>query len=191
MAAARRVARHRAGAGCRAVSPTLLQSIVDLAVDLTDARYGAWGCCHQTESDLSDFITSGLSRSSAHSDRRISPTGVGSSACSFVSRRCSDIRDIAEDPRSTGFPPNHPPMRSFLGAPIRAHGRVFGNIYLTDKQGASEFTEDDEAAVLVLATQAGVAIANAQLYDGAATSRTLVGLGSRGGDDAAGRRHGA
>ena len=56
-------------------------------------------------------------------------------------------------------------MRSFLGAPIRAHGRVFGNIYLTDKQGASEFSDDDEAATLILATQAGVAIANAQLYD--------------------------
>ena len=55
-------------------------------------------------------------------------------------------------------------MRSFLGAPIRAHGRVFGNLYLTDKQGASEFTDDDEAAILVLATQAGIAIANAQLY---------------------------
>jgi signal transduction histidine kinase len=60
---------------------------------------------------------------------------------------------------------NHPLMRSFLGAPIRAHGRVFGNIYLTDKQGAAEFTDDDEAAILILATQAGVAIANAQLYN--------------------------
>ena len=74
------------------------------------------------------------------------------------------LDSIQLDQRSVGFPPNHPPMRSFLGAPIRAHGRVFGNVYLTDKQGASEFTDDDEAALLVLATQAGVAIANAQLY---------------------------
>jgi hypothetical protein len=55
------------------------------------------------------------------------------------------LPDIAADPRSAGLPPNHPPMRTFLGAPIRAHGRVFGNIYLTDKQAAPEFTEDDEA----------------------------------------------
>ena len=62
------------------------------------------------------------------------------------------LSSIAAHPRSFGFPPNHPPMRSFLGAPIRAHGRVFGNIYLTDKNSANEFTEDDAAAVLVLAT---------------------------------------
>ena len=78
-------------------------------------------------------------------------------------------------------------MHSFLGAPIRAHGRVFGNIYLTDKEGVPEFTDDDEAAVLVLATQAGVAIANAQLYTELQPPRTLAGLGARGRDDPARR----
>ena len=75
------------------------------------------------------------------------------------------IPEIGADPRSAGFPPNHPPMHSFLGAPVRALGQIFGNIYLTEKQGAPEFTEDDEAALVVLATQAGVAIENARLYD--------------------------
>jgi signal transduction histidine kinase len=75
------------------------------------------------------------------------------------------IPDITGDPRAYGFPPNHPPMRSFLGAPVLALGSVFGNIYLTEKQGASEFSDEDEAAVVVLATQAGVAIENARLYD--------------------------
>ena len=74
------------------------------------------------------------------------------------------IPDIGADPRAHGFPPNHPPMHSFLGAPVIARGLVFGNIYLTEKQGASEFSEEDEAALVVLAIQAGVAIENARLY---------------------------
>ena len=75
------------------------------------------------------------------------------------------LPDIGADPRSVGFPPNHPPMGSFLGAPVVARGRVFGNIYLTEKQDAAEFTEEDEAALVVLATQAGVAVENARLYE--------------------------
>ncbi|MDP9326802.1 MAG: GAF domain-containing sensor histidine kinase [Actinomycetota bacterium] len=75
------------------------------------------------------------------------------------------IPDIGADPRSVGFPPNHPPMRSFLGAPVMARGTVFGNIYLTEKRDAPEFSEDDEAALLVLASQAGIAIENARLYE--------------------------
>ena len=75
------------------------------------------------------------------------------------------IPDIGADPRSAGFPPNHPPMHSFLGAPVMALGQVFGNIYLTEKHGAPEFSDDDEAALVVLATQAGVAIENARLYE--------------------------
>jgi GAF domain-containing protein len=67
------------------------------------------------------------------------------------------LRDLAGDPRSVGFPPNHPPMRSFLGAPVTARGQVFGNIYLTEKQGAAEFDAEDERALVLLAAQAGVA----------------------------------
>jgi signal transduction histidine kinase len=75
------------------------------------------------------------------------------------------LPDIAGDPRSYGFPPNHPPMHSFLGAPVTARGVVFGNIYLTEKRDGPEFTEDDEAALVVLATQAGVAVENARLVE--------------------------
>jgi signal transduction histidine kinase len=72
---------------------------------------------------------------------------------------------IADDPRSVGFPPNHPPMRTFLGAPVKARGEVFGNIYLTEKAAGAEFTPQDEEALVVLASQAGVAVANARLYE--------------------------
>ncbi len=144
--------------------PTLLQRIVDLAVELTGAQYGAVGVLAPDGVELSDFITSGLSEQQRTAIGDL-PRGRGILGVLIREPTVLRLQDIGQDPRSAGFPPNHPPMRSFLGAPIRAHGRVFGNIYLTDKQGASEFSDDDEAATLILATQAGVAIANAQLYD--------------------------
>jgi GAF domain-containing protein len=75
------------------------------------------------------------------------------------------LRDIAEDPRSVGFPHNHPPMHSFLGVPVTARGQVYGNLYLTEKQGGEDFDADDERALTLLAAQAGVAIENAHLYE--------------------------
>jgi signal transduction histidine kinase len=143
--------------------PTLLQRIVDLAVELTNAHYGAVGVLSPDGIELSNFITSGLN---AGERLAIGDLPHGRGILGVLIREPSVLRipEIGQDPSSAGFPSNHPPMRSFLGAPIRAHGRVFGNLYLTDKRGASEFTDEDEAAVLVLATQAGVAIANAQLY---------------------------
>ena len=143
--------------------PALLQRIVDLAVDLTDARFGALGVLSSDGDSLGDFVTSGMTQSERSAIGEL-PHGRGILGVLIREPSLLRIHDIAQDPRSSGFPPNHPAMGSFLGAPIRAHGRVFGNIYLTDKRSAPEFTDDDEAAVLVLATQAGVAIANAQLY---------------------------
>ena len=72
--------------------------------------------------------------------------------------------DITQHPQSYGFPPHHPPMHSFLGVPVRIRDQVFGNLYLAEKQGAAEFTEDDEQIVVALAAAAGVAIENARLY---------------------------
>ncbi len=144
--------------------PALLQRLVDLAVELTGARYGAVGVLSADGEELSDFITSGLSEQRRTAIGEL-PHGRGILGVLIREPTVLRIQDIGQDPRSAGFPLNHPLMRSFLGAPIRAHGRVFGNIYLTDKQGAAEFTDDDEAAILILATQAGVAIANAQLYN--------------------------
>lgn len=143
--------------------PALLQRIIDLAAEVTGARYGALGVLSTDGTDLSDFITTGISPAQRAAIGAL-PRGEGILGVLIREPELLRLRSIAAHPRSFGFPPDHPPMQSFLGAPIRAHGRVFGNIYLTDKNGADEFTEDDASAVLVLATQAGVAIANAQLY---------------------------
>ena len=144
--------------------PALLQRIVEIAVELSGARYGALGVLAADSVHLSDFITAGLT-SAERNAIGLLPTGKGILGALITTPEPLRLADISRDPRSVGFPPHHPPMGSFLGAPIRAHGRVFGNIYLTDKQGADAFTEDDEASLLILATQAGVAIANAQLYE--------------------------
>ncbi|HEY8798648.1 MAG TPA: GAF domain-containing protein [Candidatus Dormibacteraeota bacterium] len=142
--------------------PIVLQRIVDLAVEVTDARYGALGVIGPGD-ELVDFITSGLS---ARQRRAIGalPRGRGVLGLLIREPRLVRVKDIASHPASVGFPPNHPPMHSFLGAPVQALGKVYGNIYLAEKRGASEFGPEDERSLQVLATQAGVAIANASLY---------------------------
>jgi len=142
---------------------TVLEHIVDLAIELTGATYGALGVLG-ADRRIERFITKGIS----DEDRaRIGapPTGHGILGLLIERREPVRLPDLTKDPRSYGFPPNHPPMRSFLGAPLRALGRIYGDIYLTDKRGADTFSDDDEAAVVVLATQAGVAIENARLYE--------------------------
>jgi len=143
--------------------PALLQQITEVAVEITEARYGALGVLSKDGSGLSDFITAGMTQAQ-RAEIGALPRGEGILGVLIREPELLRLRSIASHPRSSGFPPHHPPMHSFLGAPIRAHGRVFGNLYLTEKTGSDEFTEDDASAVLVLATQAGVAIANAQLY---------------------------
>jgi signal transduction histidine kinase len=140
----------------------VLQRIVELACEITGARYGALGVLGE-DRRIERFITTGISdaQRAAIGDP---PTGHGILGVLIESERPLRLADLGADPRSVGFPPNHPPMRSLLGAPVRALGRVFGNIYLTDTQHGDEFTEDDEAALVVLATQAGVAIENARLW---------------------------
>ncbi|MEO8292535.1 MAG: GAF domain-containing protein, partial [Actinomycetota bacterium] len=140
----------------------VLQRIVELAVAITGARYGAMGVLGE-DGRIDEFITEGVSLAER---ARIGdpPTGHGILGALIRERRPMRLPDIAADRRSSGFPPNHPPMHSFLGAPVSARGTLFGNIYLTEKRGAAEFTEDDEQALVVLATQAGVAVENARLY---------------------------
>jgi signal transduction histidine kinase len=143
--------------------PIVLQRIVDLAAQVTDARYGALGVIGEG-GDLVQFVTTGISAK----QRRVIgelPHGRGILGLLIQKPRPVRIRAIADDPRSVGFPLNHPPMSSFLGAPVRAMGKVYGNIYLAEKRGAAEFSLDDEESAVVLATQAGVAIANAWLYE--------------------------
>ena len=142
----------------------VLSRIVSLAADLTGATYGAIGVLGEGSPRIERFITQGIddetrARIGAH------PVGEGILGLLIKERRPLRVPDIGSDPRSTGFPPNHPPMHSFLGAPVTALGHVFGNIYLTEKRGAPEFSDEDEAALVVLATQAGVAIENARLIE--------------------------
>jgi signal transduction histidine kinase len=143
--------------------PTVLQRIIELAARITDARYGALGVLGP-EGVISEFITTGVTEEERRAIGHI-PHGRGILGLLIDEARPLRLREIAEHPRSVGFPENHPPMRSFLGAPVKAHGRVYGNIYLTEKRGAEEFSADDEQDLVVLATQAGVAVENAQLYE--------------------------
>ena len=140
----------------------VLRRIVELAMEITNARYGALGILGH-DRRIETFLTVGVDDATR---ARIGdpPTGHGILGLLIDEARPIRLEDIKRDPRAYGFPPNHPPMHSFLGAPVRALGRVFGNIYLTEKQSADAFSQDDEDAVVVLAAQAGVAIENARLY---------------------------
>jgi signal transduction histidine kinase len=143
--------------------PEVLKRIVELAVEVTGARYGALGVLGR-DRRISQFVTTGLTdeERSAIGDL---PVGHGILGVLIGEVKPLRLRAISDHPRSVGFPPNHPPMRSFLGAPVKARGTVFGNIYLTEKQGAPEFSEEDERALVILAAQAGVAVENANLYE--------------------------
>ncbi|MEX0984158.1 MAG: GAF domain-containing sensor histidine kinase [Actinomycetota bacterium] len=144
----------------------VLQRIVELSVQITGARYGALGVLGGDAADerrIVRFITTGLT-DEERAEIGDPPTGHGVLGLLIDDARPIRIADLTADTRSSGFPDHHPPMRSFLGVPVKALGRVFGNLYLTEKQGADVFDQDDEDAAMVLATQAGVAIENARLY---------------------------
>ena len=143
--------------------PAMLQRIVQSAADLVDARYAALGVLDDTGSRLSQFITVGIDDEGR---RRIGalPQGHGILGLLIVDAKPLRLPDLREHPDSYGFPPHHPPMRSFLGVPIRVRDEVFGNLYLTDKTTAEVFTDVDEELVVGLAAAAGVAIDNARLH---------------------------
>jgi len=143
--------------------PAILQRIVEMATQLTGARYGALGVIGR-DGGISQFVYTGMSPEQ-HAAIGHLPVGKGILGALIQDARPLRLRDLSKDPRSSGFPPSHPPMRSFLGAPVMARGQVFGNVYLTEKRDAEEFDADDERAVLVLAAQAGVAVENAYLYE--------------------------
>jgi signal transduction histidine kinase len=139
-----------------------LRRIVTAACELVNARYGALGVIGP-DRQLIEFITHGLD-GRAHSTIGDPPGGRGVLGLLITEGRPIRMADITTHPSSYGFPPNHPPMRSFLGVPVRIRDQVFGNLYLAEKQGAPEFTEDDEEILVALAAAAGVAIENARLY---------------------------
>jgi signal transduction histidine kinase len=139
-----------------------LYRIVVAACRLAGARYGALGVIGPDRL-LVEFITDGISVEEHHRIGDL-PTGRGILGLLIDEPNPVRLRDLAEHPRSYGFPPGHPVMRSFLGVPVRIRDLVFGNLYLTEKRGAEEFTEEDEETVVALAVAAGVAIDNARLY---------------------------
>jgi len=142
---------------------TLLERIVQLARDLAGARYAALGVMDEN-GDLSQFIPVGMSKEQIE---RIEHPPVGRGLLGMMGEQRSPVRipNIAEDPHSIGFPPNHPRMRSFLGVPVLQGDRILGQIYLTDKMNYHEFTEQDERVLETLAAYAAVAITNARLYE--------------------------
>ncbi len=141
----------------------VLQRIANMACKVVDARYGALGVL-DGKGGLSQFITAGIDEKTK---RAIGPLPVGKGILGVLVREAKPLRlrDLTRDPRGQGFPPNHPPMKSFLGVPIVSKGKVFGNLYLTEKRGAEEFSKEDESLAMTLAAQAAVAIENASLYE--------------------------
>jgi signal transduction histidine kinase len=141
----------------------MLRRIVEAAVDLVDARYGALGVIGE-EQRLVEFIPVGLD---AGEIERIHhwPEGRGLLGLLIKDPHPLRLSDIGTHPESSGFPEGHPAMGSFLGVPVRVRDRVFGNLYLTEKRGGGGFTEDDEAVLTALGAAAGVAVENARLYE--------------------------
>lgn len=139
-----------------------LERIAEAARQLANAQYGALGVLGP-DGKLDQFITRGIS-AEQHAAIGDLPTGRGVLGLLIQDPRPVRMPDITQHPHSYGFPPNHPPMHSFLGVPIHIRDKVFGNLYLANKQGADQFSDDDEQVVVALAAAAGVAIENARLY---------------------------
>ena len=130
----------------------------------------------RTGSQLERFITHGID-AETHAAIGDLPRGRGILGALIRDAQPLRLHDLGDDPRSVGFPPNHPPMRTFLGVPILLRGVAYGNLYLTEKAGGEDFTEEDEELVELLAAQAAVAIENARLYEAATRwSRQLESL---------------
>ncbi|MEI2732395.1 MAG: GAF domain-containing protein [Dermatophilaceae bacterium] len=142
----------------------VLSRIVRSACELVGARYGALGVLRPDGLGLMEFVAEGMS---AEQIARLAhqPRGAGLLGVLIADPTVLRLADLREHRASVGFPAGHPQMTSFLGAPVRVRGEVFGNLYLTDKIGAEEFTEDDEALVVAFAASAGMAIDNARLYE--------------------------
>ncbi len=141
----------------------VLDRIVRSACTLTGARYGALGVL-AAGGGLGDFITFGLTEEQRAQIGDL-PRGRGILGLLIAEPDPLRLTDLSAHPESVGFPPNHPPMRSFLGVPVRIRGNVFGNLYLTEKQGHDEFSPQDEVLVQALARAAGFVIENARNFE--------------------------
>jgi signal transduction histidine kinase len=146
----------------------VLQRLVETAARLTGARYAALGVIDTSGHGLERFVTTGID---AETYAAIGDLPRGRGLLGVLIRDAETLRlhDIADDPRSVGFPLHHPPMRTFLGVPVLLRGIAFGNLYLTEKD-SGDFTEEDEELTQLLAAQAAVAIENARLYESSTRS---------------------
>jgi GAF domain-containing protein len=143
--------------------PEVLRNFVQRAVDLAGARYGALGVLDPGRTGLAEFVTVGVDAEVVSAIGHF-PEGKGILGLLIEDPRPLRLADVGEHEASAGFPPGHPPMRSFLGMPILVRGEAFGNLYLCDKQGGEPFTEVDEDVVGALAVAAGLAIDKARLH---------------------------
>jgi signal transduction histidine kinase len=141
----------------------VLDRVLETAMELTGARYAAVGVLDEERRGLSRFLTRGVDEQ-VHRAIGDLPQGRGVLGVLIDHPHPLRLSDVGEHPRSYGFPPGHPPMRTFLGVPILVRGEAWGNLYLTEKAGGEEFSALDEDAVVVLADWAAIAIDNARLY---------------------------
>lgn len=143
-----------------------LRTIVHTAIELVDARYGALGVRETGSSgnNLCEFVYEGIDDRTRVLIGDL-PNGCGVLGLLIEEPKPIRLTDLSMHPASIGFPEHHPPMRSFLGVPVKVRDEVFGSLYLTEKANAQEFTEDDEVVVRALAAAAGIAVANSRLYE--------------------------
>src|SRR5260370_14258666 len=141
----------------------VFQEIADAARDVTGAKYAALGVLNDTGHELRSVVTSGLTPEQ-HAKIGALPRGHGILGLLIKEPKPIRLPDLSKHPKSYGFPPNHPPMKSFLGAPIVGRKGPMGNLYLTEKQGAEEFTAEDQALAVMLAAQSAVAQEHPRLY---------------------------
>ncbi|GHE81509.1 histidine kinase [Amycolatopsis deserti] len=141
-----------------------LRRIVHAAINLVDCRYGALGVLNQDREGLAEFVYEGIDENTRREIGDL-PTGHGLLGLLIQQPKPIRLDDLSQHAASYGFPPHHPPMRTFLGVPVRVRSEVFGNLYLTEKNNGQPFTEDDEVVVLALAAAAGIAVENARLYE--------------------------
>lgn len=140
-----------------------LRTIVHTAIELVDAQYGAVGV-RGHDHELVEFIYEGIDERMREQIGHL-PEGRGVLGALIDDPKPIRLDNISHHASSVGFPPNHPPMRTFLGVPVRIRDEVFGNLYLTEKAGGQPFSEDDEVLVQALAAAAGIAVDNARLYE--------------------------
>ncbi len=143
--------------------PVLLRQIVTAACQVVDARYGALGVLPEEGDELAQFVNTGFDEETV---KAIGPLPHGRGILGLLIKDPHPLRlsDLNQHPASFGFPEHHPPMRTFLGVPVRVRDEVFGNLYLTEKRNGQPFTADDEDLAVALAAAAGVAVENARLY---------------------------